>query len=268
MQAQYTVVRLTDRDVIRAFLNRDRVRTAYAIGDLDDTLWPDSEFVGATDATGELVAVLLLYHGLDPVVLTAFGPPDAVRAIVLAHDMPREIYYLWLPELGKLLAEAYDVPNQHREWRMVLEPDAFQAPVLDGVAPIEPEQADVLAALFQHAAEPGEEVVAFSPAQIAQGAFFGVWVDGRLVATAGTHVWSVQERVTAIGNVFTRPDYRGRGYGTLCTAAVVAAALRAGMDTIILNVKQDNAPAIRVYEKLGFRTHCVFLEGPGLRRAE
>jgi predicted GNAT family acetyltransferase len=96
--------------------------------------------------------------------------------------------------------------------------------------------------------------------------FYGIWDGGTLVAAAGTHVWSPAEGVAAIGNVFTRPDCRGRGYATRCTAAVMVEALRAGMDVVILNVRDGNTPAIHIYEKLGFQRYCMFWEGPGLRR--
>jgi ribosomal protein S18 acetylase RimI-like enzyme len=47
---------------------------------------------------------------------------------------------------------------------------------------------------------------------------------------------------------------------------VTVEALQAGMDAIILNVRDGNAPAIHVYEKLGFLRYCLFWEGPGLKK--
>ena len=35
----------------------------------------------------------------------------------------------------------------------------------------------------------------------------------------------------------------------------------------MLNVRQENAPAISVYERLGFIVHAPFIEGPAVRRA-
>ena len=262
---RYEVSRLTDKDPIRAYLNRDRSLTAYALGDLDDAFWPESTFYGAW-AGDDLAALALFYAGLEPVVLTVFGAPDGVRAILAAQALPEEIYYLALPEAGPVLAEFYDLAHNHREWRMVLDHACFDAVPGDCVARLGPEHADALAALYQHAAEPGETVVAFSPWQIAHGCFYGVWHGGALVATAGTHVWSQAERVAAIGNVFTQPEYRGHGYATHCTAAVATDAIAAGLETIVLNVRDDNGPALHVYEKLGFRRYAVFLEGPALRR--
>ncbi len=262
----YETLRLTNRAVIRTFLNQDRALAAYALGDLDDAFWQDSVFFGARRGR-ELVSLVLLYHGLDPVVLTALGEPDGVQAIFESFVLPNEIYYLWLPDMEPLLDTLFERPNMHTEWRMVLDGAAFDPPPLDAATRITPEQADLLAALYQYAADPGEAIVAFSPWQIAHGMFYGVWADGELVATAGTHVWSVDEGVAAIGNVFTRPEFRGRGYATQCTAAVVAGALAAGIDPLVLNVRHSNDAAIHVYEKLGFRRYATFLEGPGLKRA-
>jgi ribosomal protein S18 acetylase RimI-like enzyme len=265
MSHAYDILPLTNPAPIRAFLGGDPALTAYALGDLDPDFWPQSEFVGAW-RDDELAAVVLLYHGFDPTIITAFGDPDAVRAIFDALSLPGEMYCLLPEQYGSLIADYYTMPDPHREWRMVLDAAQFAPPDLSAVARIAPEQADLLADLYQHAANPGESIVAFSPAQIAQGRFYGVWIAGDLVTTAGTHIWSPAESVAAIGNVFTKPDQRGQGYATQCTAAVVRDALEAGIQTVVLNVRHDNAPAIRVYEKLGFRRYHVFVEGPGLLR--
>jgi ribosomal protein S18 acetylase RimI-like enzyme len=47
---------------------------------------------------------------------------------------------------------------------------------------------------------------------------------------------------------------------------VVAALLRRDIREIVLNVAQANAPALHVYEKLGFERYCPFLEGPATKR--
>lgn len=262
---RHAVVKLSDKAAIRAFLAQDRALTAYALGDLDDAFWPQSAFYAAPQ-DGEIGAIVLVYTGLEPPVLTAFGDPDGVGAIFEMCALPDEIYYLFLPEMESILAARYDLPHMRREWRMVLEPDGFAPAPCPGVRRIGPDDAGALDALYRHAADPGEAVVAFSPWQIAHGCFYGVWDSGALIAAAGTHVWSQAESVAAIGNVFTLPEHRGRGLASACTTAVAAAALDAGLQTVVLNVRTNNAPAIHVYEKLGFRLYRSFLEGPGLIR--
>lgn len=258
-------VPLTDKAAIRAFLNRDRILSAYALGDLDDAFWPRSTFYGAR-REGELHALVLLYRGLDPTVLTAFGAPDGVDAILSAVDLPGEMYTLLPPALEPVLSARYALHNPHREWRMALDPARFPGGSVDGAVRLGSEDAGALADLYRHATEPGEAIVAFSPWQIVHGVFYGVWEGSALIAAAGTHVWSQAERVAAIGNVFTRPDRRGRGLAARCTAAIVRDALAAGLDPVVLNVRIGNDPAIHIYEKLGFDRVCPLIEGPALAR--
>ena len=86
-----------------------------------------------------------------------------------------------------------------------------------------------------------------------------------LTAVAGTHLVARDESAAAIGNVYVRRDRRGQGLGRLVTAAVIN-DLR-DLETIGLNVREDNAAAIRVYESLGFVKHCDFREALALRPA-
>ena len=145
-------------------------------------------------------------------------------------------------------------------WRMVLRPACFR-PVKGGCLRLAPAHSDQLAELYALGA--GN---VFSPAQMQHGVFCGVFLDGQLVAAAGTHLVSPTYRVAAVGNVLTHPDHRGQGYGTATTSAVVTELLRLGIRDIILNVSQDNAAAVHIYERLGFERYCPFLEGPAFAK--
>jgi predicted GNAT family acetyltransferase len=112
------------------------------------------------------------------------------------------------------------------------------------------------------------ELGAFSPTQVEQGVFYGVLLHGQLVAAAGTHLVSSTYGVAAMGNIFTHPEHRRRGYGTSATRAVSGELLRRGINDIVLNVSQANAGAIRIYERLGFERYCSFLEGPASARRD
>ncbi len=89
--------------------------------------------------------------------------------------------------------------------------------------------------------------------------YYGIRVNGRLVAAAGTHVISREARLAVVGNVLTHVDYRGRGYAKAVTSAVTAELLRY-CEQVVLNVRSDNPPAISAYRRLGYMEHCRFEE--------
>ena len=109
---------------------------------------------------------------------------------------------------------------------------------------------------------------AFDAGQLENGVFFGIRRNGGLVAAAGTHVIGRAAGVAAVGNVFTHPDHRRRGYGRRVSAAVVEALLGQGVDTIVLNVAMANDSALGLYRGLGFWPFCGYHEGVGDLTAE
>ena len=100
-----------------------------------------------------------------------------------------------------------------------------------------------------------------------RGMYYGVRKNKELVAIAGTHVVAAGEGVGCLGNIYTRRDRRGRGLSTQVTAAVTAHLLTLKLQTIALNVRENNAAAIRVYERLGFQRYCKYVEAMAIKRA-
>ncbi len=122
--------------------------------------------------------------------------------------------------------------------------------------------ADVTAveALFAHGGPFTPD--AFAAHQIELGVFYGVEDEhGELAAVGGTHIVDYAARLAAIGNMYTRPDCRGRGYASAVLAAIVTHLQTNGVETIVLNVDQRNTGARRIYERFGFVVHCPFIEG-------
>ena len=96
--------------------------------------------------------------------------------------------------------------------RMSLAPEAFtphgggaRAELLDE------RHEDEIRALFEDGRATGEEPDFFMRSQLQDGTFYGVRHEGRLVAAGGTHLYSRDESVGAIGNVYTHRAHRGRG---------------------------------------------------------
>jgi len=79
---------------------------------------------------------------------------------------------------------------------------------------------------------------------------YGAFIDGKLVSYSGSFLQIPQ--VWMIGGVYTHPDHRNKGYSTLATSAITEEAL-GNAEAAALFVRSDNYPAIKVYQKIGYR---------------
>jgi len=247
-----------DRAVLRRFLERDRLRAAYALCDLDQREFPKTKW-GIATRRGETVAVVLEYMGLTPQPMLVMGETDGIVEILRQVIRPRLVYLAadvaHLPAVELL----YRIEPGPPMIRMVVDRQTFRPH--SGVAlrllPVEIGDLNRLYGYGFTAWLPGEA--------IANGVYYGIREGGRLVAAAGTHVISAEVGLAAVGNVMTHPDYRGRGYARLTTSAVTQELLRT-CDEVVLNVRSDNPPAIAAYRALGYREHATFEERLARRR--
>ncbi|MGA3057123.1 MAG: GNAT family N-acetyltransferase [Candidatus Limnocylindrales bacterium] len=76
-------------------------------------------------------------------------------------------------------------------------------------------------------------------------------VDGEPVATGERYSFDGASYLSSIG---TRPGWRGLGFGGLITQALARDSMADGFDLVYLGVHAENAPAMRLYERLGFAT--------------
>ena len=79
---------------------------------------------------------------------------------------------------------------------------------------------------------------------------YGVFIKDELVSYASSFLQLPQ--VWMIGGVYTHPNHRNKGYATLATSAVTEEALK-NAESAALFVRSDNYPAIKAYEKIGYR---------------
>jgi hypothetical protein len=197
-------VELADKSRILAFLEADRLYAAYAVGDLEPELFVRCKRFGAKQ-DGRLLALVLHYTGLGFPVVFLMGDGGGLRAIFEDALYIEEAYFTCRGEHLGVMQDFYNwapIPT----WRMALGADRFR-PIDGDCAPLTPDHTRQLAALYAHG-----ERNAFDLKQVLGGAFYGVFEDGQLVAAAGTHLISPTYGVAAVGNVFTHPDFRGRGY--------------------------------------------------------
>jgi ribosomal protein S18 acetylase RimI-like enzyme len=203
----------------------------------------------------------MLYRAFGTPVLFAQGDPRAVAPILDDFSTEPSVFLHVRPEMLPVLETRYEIVELWRMWRMVLERDAYRGVLTAGVVRLSSAHESAVKQLFDDGSSTGESPDFFFPSMLDAGVFYGLEDADNLVAVAGTHLVVPSEDVAAIGNVYTRRDRRGRGLAASVTSAVVDELLRLRIGTIVLNVNQSNALAIRLYERLGFKRHCGYCEG-------
>lgn len=251
------LVSVHDPAALRAFLSQDRGRFAYSLGDLDPFFWESTLWYGARDAAQRLRAVIMLYLAPRRPCALVFG--EELEALgwlleALAGHLPPRFDLHVERELLAVAQARWRLEHVTPFCRMIL-----RRPV-EAAAPVAwLTEADLPAIQALYAASYPDN--AFDPRMLATGRYAG-WrgADGGLEAIAGVHVYAPGEGVAALGNITTLPARRGAGLGARVTAAVCARLQREGLETVVLNVREDNAPAIRLYERLGFELQLRYVE--------
>ena len=253
-----SVKRLDVKEEIYDFLKKDRLYAAYAICDLEPALFRQCEWY-ASSTNGQLTTLCLLFRGLPPDRVFLMGSAGGLAPILRGVLKTTRAYLACRPHHLDALSRYYSLRRVEVMHRMVLRLEGFNC--VDGpVERLGPGHVRRLQDLYRSYGD-----VAFAPYQLDQGVFYGIEQDGRLVATAGTHLVSRMYRLGIVGNVITLPEYRGMGYATMCTSAVVEELLSQSLD-VVLNVGQSNEAASKVYHRLGFDVYCSFTETFAVRR--
>jgi len=243
---------ITDRVRLREFLERDRLFSAYAICDLEDREFVRTRW-GAAYAGDEVVSVVLEYGGLAPQPLFVLGQAEGIDRVVSDLIRPRTAYIAALPDSLAAVAGHYRIDDGPQMVRMWVDRAQFR-PVNAPVVRLVPAEIGDLNRLYQLG------FAAWLPSTaISEGVYYGIRVNGKLVAAAGTHVIGPTARLAVVGNVLTHAQYRGRGYATAVTGAVTDELLRT-CDQVVLNVRADNPLALQAYRRLGYQEHVRFEE--------
>lgn len=234
-----------------AVLARDRLWNCFSIADLAPPMRQFCRFALAErPSDGAVAACLLLQHPAFSVI-SPFGDPTGVVALLSAVPLPPQAQIQVLPDHLPLIQQHYRFTFGPRAiLRMALAPDVVLP--TSSIAPVRLSPPDLLALHALYAEFPTNH---FRDDQLEDGIFFGMREDDRLLAAGGTHVMAPQYAMGVIGSVYTRPAARGRGYASAITAAIATELRTQGCHDVVLNVFADNDPAIRVYTRLGFHLH-------------
>ncbi len=254
----YVVQPVADVATIRSILAPRVEYTAYALGQLEPALFPRTRWYYARGTTGTGL-VLHSRGGLGDATFV-LGDPDAVADLSI-HPGTAQTYATCQPQHLEALRRYYRLANQQPMIRMGVTRSYFTpvrtqpTAVLSGI--------DIRKVNSLYGSEGGPSF--YIPEHIDSGVYRGIVEGGRLLAVAGTHVVSRQEGVAVVGNVFTHPDARGKGFATSATSAVTEALLDY-CDHVVLTVDPNNTPAVAAYARLGYREVCQLVEASAARR--
>ena len=262
-EADWRVTAVADRDAALRFLSRDRVANGYALCDLEP---PFEDFsvvaLAYRGASTEPEAACLTLSDPSFTAMVTFGDAGGLAAILDRIELPVSAHIALAFEHRQTVERLFTLDHVSERWRMAVDSNVSgpPAPSVRGLRVLGPDDTGALLDLYST-----YDASFFLPAQLVHGVFYGVHEHGRLVAAAGTHTLGRRAALAAVGNVYTRPEARGRGYAAAATSAVLRDLLTLGCRDVVLNVAVTNGAAIRVYERLGFTRHSRYLEAMALR---
>lgn len=254
------LTRITDKQRLEAFLLRRPELNFYHLGDLDDFFWPTTEWLALEDGD-DIRALALIYSGGQLPVLLAIenDNPAEMRALLetARPELPVQIYSHLSGGLEAALRPRYQMDGKGEYRKMALRhPERLAAIDTAGVVQLTPADETELRSLYA-TAYPGNW---FDARMLETGQYVGLRdAVGELTAVAGIHVYSPVYRIAGLGNITVRPEQRGRGLASKVTAGLCKQLL-ATVSHIGLNVRADNAAAIRAYEKCGFEVAGTYYE--------
>ena len=233
---------------VGGYLAVDRGRHLFHLGLLEHPESEETTVSAALRRDGSLAGVALLYREGPRVKLLAACNPATMGHLLSRMDLPERLAFQLESDLLPPFLRTYRV-----EWSK-----SFLTSLLsrrsgiqrqDGVRRLVPGDFPALQRLAVWVPE-----VEASRIQFHARPFVGFFSpDGELVAVAGAQVLSSGFGVAAIGNVGVHPGFRRVGWGRRVVLALLA-ELTGQADIIGLQVAEENEPARRLYDTLGFQS--------------
>jgi len=229
----------------RRLLAQNPVANVLPLGDLYSPLLRVSDVYSAIE-DNQVVGVCTIYRAFStPSIVFGTATPEVKRALLenALSEISDEFISLCHPDDADLFKEYSTVVHCHFEQQMVADPPRHIECNIE-VVKVRKNELELLNKFYvDHHAE------AWTPIQFRAGPYYCVRRDGKIVSAAGVHL--VAPQIAQLGNIVTDEAYRNRGFATACTNALVTDLASKGR-IISLFVRIDNAPAIHMYEKLGF----------------
>lgn len=258
----FVVTPTNDKKLLASFFERDPVLYAYQLGDLDPFFFANTNWWSIAAPPAEIQAAILLYSAFDTPVIQGLTDNDAQGELWrrLLIDLPPNAHAHYRLRHKTILEDRYQIRalGTHYKMRWNSNSATSQAKSIDltDVVTLSQNDRDQINKLHRRAYPESY----FDTRLLETGYCVGAYADDKLVSVAACHVFSKTYGVASLGAITTDHEYRGRGYGSAVTLALVK-KLAPDIECICLNVHSDNAAAIKIYERLGFVRCHEYEEG-------
>jgi len=249
---------LNDTAAIAAFALRNVHLHQFALADLEPRFRPRTTFYDWC-ADDQIQQLAMVYNAPGDPVLIAHAYPPAASMRECLHSLlpllPSRLYAHISHEVVDVVQSAYNVVDRASLSKMALvdvEPSLAINP--DSVKALTPADLPALNAFYAITGGGGH----FDPATLAAGHVYAIRNGVDILSVAGVHVESPTYGIAVIGNVATHPAHRCQGLASRVCGVLCQVLTQAGRTHIGLNVHSDNHSAIRLYQRLGFRTIISF----------
>ena len=230
------------------FLKPDVVRHAFVLYDIQH----ESEYTNMYVASekGNLKGYILTYSRLEPPSVIMECESNAAEKLIPHAPQNNFIMHTTSKLLSTVKRKYPSVKHYVEDWMLVKKGETrhFKSEHVRRLST--EDDASKLATLLENRKDHCTASMRRYHGWISRMPLYGVFANNELVACAGAFVQLPQ--VWIIGGVYTSLTQRNQGYATLVTSAITSEAL-SNAETAVLFVRSDNYPAIKVYEKIGYK---------------
>lgn len=245
-----------DKPRLQRHFEKDKVLFCYHLADLDDFYFPYCQWGVDYHERARIEEAILVYSRGDVPTVMAFGlshrfPPLLEEMLPL---LPPKFLANFMPESRALFHKYYQEEPLGRFLKMKL--TAFNKPEnnnIDEIIKLDQSHFEQLINLYQ-TAYPDHH---FDSRMLETGYYYGIIQKNQLVGVTGVHAYSDEYRIAVLGNICVHPDFRGQNLSYRLIGHQLE-QLNPAENTVCLNVKADNDPAVKVYQKLGFELSHQF----------
>jgi len=255
------IAEIKDKKRIHEFLLKDPYLHLYELGNLQEKLFRKITWYASSEK-GKIRSLSMLYPSEDRSIFFLIENQDTKAAFELASfiaaKLPDRLYCHVSENVIAALEPAYTVSKPVTYIKMKITGDIL----LDAAC----KYRDYTYRVNKNDFEPLREFLLsvnpaafFNRAMLETGRYFCIRKNGEIKAMAGVHFYSEEYGSAAIGNVAVAEKHRGRGLAKSVTASLCR-DLWPCVKYIGLNVRADNAAAIKAYTDIGFVDHSRHAE--------